>query len=183
MSNERKSGVVKSFNFIETTKKGWKKFDIVNDDGDSFRGLIPKDCNYNLSQGDHVEWFEGQFGGFIIDTQKLPGGDGGSGGSNGGGKSSGSKRSSGGSGSNARENYWEGKYDYEVAIRDPKIEFQKYFEETMRMYAAALPHLENPPTDTDGVDQYIDAAFETAKTLYRRVQAKEESPTPVNEGE
>lgn len=168
--SDRKAGVVKSVSFVETTKSGWKKYDIVNDDGDAFRGLIPKDCNYPQPvEGDLLEWSKGQFGGYIIDQTKLPGQNGQSGS---GGKSSKGGGRSGGGGSNE---YWGNKTEYEQNVRDPKIEFQHYHTEVMAVYAAAIPTLETPPKTIDELDQYIDAAFDTAKRLYRRVQPKAES--------
>lgn len=73
-----------------------------------------------------------------------------------------------------KNSYWEDKSNYEVKIRDPKIESQFYFKTVSDYYIAAIPHLngENKPTTVTELDDYINQAFDKAVALYETVNKK-----------
>lgn len=185
---ERRTGTVHSAKHKYTSEKtGWTGWDVRFDDGSKETISIPKDVEYRFSEGDKVSYFKGPYG-WIIDSKKPEGDIGES--SNGSTKSSSktSKKSSK-KGSdyqkkqqywNDRDNYWKAKEEYEVNVRDPKIEFQSYFNIISNVYAAALPTMNKSaqPSKVSDIDDMVDQIYAKAREIFTRVNPEPEVEEP-----
>ena len=161
-------GVVAGATQNDTTNSGWKKWTLTFEDGESHNIIIPPDCSYVPKTGDDLVFFQGAYNSWVLDTRALGGepkdgepaqrrGRSSRGRSGGSSSSSGSKMS--------RDDYWRGKDEYERNTRDPKIEWQTYFDKVCQVYAAGLPHLTKPPKTVQGLDSLIDDAVAKADSI------------------
>ena len=144
------------------TPSGWKKYTIAAADGNDYNVVIPPKSNYVPTKDDKVSFYEGRYGGWVLDEEN---------------NDDSNSPSKGKSEYQLREEYWnarterEAKYqDYTKGEVNPKMEFQTYLNTVKDFYTTALPYLKNPPTDTQSIDAYIDDAYAKAEAIYIRRQ-------------
>lgn len=144
------------------TPSGWKKYTIAAADGNDYNVVIPPKSNYVPTKDDKVSFYEGRYGGWVLDEE-----------ANGDSNSP----SKGKSEYQLRQEYWESKdareadyQEYSKNETNPKIEFQKYLNTVTKFYTSALPYLKKPPVDTQSIDAYIDDAYAKAEAIFIRRQ-------------
>ena len=178
---QKVSGVIASAELQESNNKsGWTNYDIAFEDGNTYRIGFPPDVTYVPQPGDEIGAFKTKFNSWALDCSNylnearsglIPGGASKSSGSGKKGKPSGSANTG-----SQREDYWQNKERYEQELRDPKIEFQTYFNTVASVYVAAIPQLKTPLTDSSLIDAYIDEIYFKAGEIFARRQAETSAP-------
>jgi hypothetical protein len=158
MTQVKKTGVIASLKFISKSKGDWKKYALVFEDGESFEGIVQPDQPKEIAVGDAISFYEGRSGAWTLDKNYN-------------GAATPSRGSSAGN-SNAyispRDKYWEDKDKYEREEKDPRLEWQGIFTNISSIYAAAIPTLAKPPTDTKQLDDYIDDLYSKVDAVLAR---------------
>jgi len=146
-------GKLSSVEYVGDSKGGWKRYNVVFEDGESQRVIIPPDVKKELTVGSTEKFYKGTYNSWVLDNGDVAG-----------------NKASDSNGQVNKNGYWEGRADYEMHQRDPKIEFKSYFGFVTQLYVAAIPHLTEPPKTTSDLDAYIDDAYAKTAAIYERRQ-------------
>lgn len=185
MSEERKTGVIASASHVGTSKGGWKRYDVSLENGDTFRAVVPSDANMEFVIGETYSFNKGKWDSWIVDTRNAPSGGGAS-------NSNSANGSTSGGGVWSSNDYWKGKYAYEVEHKDPRLEFQGYLKNAAEIYSACIGTVGKPVHEMEedeadafmrAVDVIVDSCFAKTKEVFRRVNRKSvgESDTQQDE--
>lgn len=143
------TGVVAQAEFQSKNDKNWKRFNITLQDGRVLTAVsVPPDGPDSFSPGTNITFVQGKFTkdlhAWVYSKPKAEEG-------------SPNPPSGGNSGNSSRD--WDGFNKYQIDVRDPQIRKQTYIRFAVDMYIAALPHLDQAPSNTDEIDRYLDDAI------------------------
>lgn len=173
MTDEVLVGTIASAKLSKETDQGWKHWVIVFEDASTQRIMIQPTTDYEPKEGDEIVCNKSEFGNWTLDTNHIPGQEAKTG--DGEAKTPTKSRRRTPPRLMNREDYWRNKDKYEKEIRDPKIEWQTYFEHIITIYAEGMKFLEHPPKTVKQLNLYIKDAENKATEIFEERNAKKES--------